>query len=53
MEESLPAFGVTSARPFLPKLGQLKSSKIVEIWTFHMYLFAFIEVIVCKPDMVS
>ena len=51
MEETLPAFGVTSAKPFQPKIGQLKPSKIVEIWTFHMYLFAFTEVTVCKPHM--
>ena len=51
MDKTLPPFGVTSAKPFPPKIGQLKPSKIVEIWTFHMYLFAFMEVIVCKPDM--
>ena len=51
MEETLPAFCVTFAKPFLPKIGQLKPSKIVEIWTFHMYLVAFMEVIICKPDM--
>ena len=50
-DETLPPFGVTSAKPLPPKIGQLKSSKIVEIWTFHTYLFAFTEVIVCKPDM--
>ena len=33
------------------KIGQLKPSKIVKIWTFHMYLCMFMEVIVCKPDM--
>ena len=31
MEETLPAFGVTSAKPFLPKKGQLKPSKL---WKF-------------------
>ena len=51
MVETLPAYWVTSAKPFLPKIGQLKPSKIVEIWTFHMYLSAFMEVIICKPDM--
>ena len=51
MDETLPPFRVTSAKPFLPKIGQLKPSKIVKILTFHMYLFAFTEVIVCKPDM--
>ena len=51
MDETLPPFGVTSAKPFPPKIGQLKPSKIVKMWTFHMYLFAFMEVIVCKPDM--
>ena len=51
MEETLPAFAVTSAKPFPPKIGQLKPSKIVKIWTFTMYLFAFTAVKVCKPDM--
>ena len=51
MDETLPLFGVTSVKPFPPKIGQWKHSKIVKIWTFHMYLFAFTEVIVCKPDM--
>ena len=51
IEETFPVFGVTSAEPFPPKIGQLKNSKIVKFWTFHMYLFAFTEVIVCKPDM--
>ena len=51
MKKTLPPFGVTSAKPFPPKVGQLKPSKIVEIWTFHMYLFVFTEMIVSKPDM--
>ena len=51
MEETLPAFWVTSTKPFLSKIGQLQPSKIVEICTFHMYLFALTEVIICKPDM--
>ena len=51
MDKTLPPFGVTSAKPFPPKIGQLKPSKIVEIWTLHMYLFACTEVIICKPDM--
>ena len=51
MDKTLPPVGVTSAKPFPPKKGQLKPSKIVEIWTFHMYLLEFMEVIVCKPDM--
>ena len=51
MDETLPPFGVTSAKLFPPKIGQLKPSIIVEIWTFHMYLLSFTEVIVCKPDM--
>ena len=51
MDETLPPFWVISAKPFPPKIRQLKPSKIVEIWTFHMYLFAFMEVIVCTHDM--
>ena len=50
-EETLPAFGVTSAKPFPPKIGQFKPPKIVKIWTFHKYLFASTAVTVCKPDM--
>ena len=53
MDETLPPFGVTSAKPFPPKIGLLKPSKIVKISTFHVYLFAFTEVIVCKPSYVS
>ena len=49
--QTLPPFGVTSANPFPPKIGNLKPSKIVKIWTFHMYLCIFMEVTVCKPDM--
>ena len=51
MDKALPAFNVTSVKAFPPKTGQLKPSKIVEIWTFHMYLLEFTEVIVSKPDM--
>ena len=51
MDETLPPVWGDFCKPFPPKIGQLKPSKIVEIWTFHMYLFAFMEVIVCKPDM--
>ena len=51
MEETLLPFGVTSAKPFPPKRGHLKPSKIVKIWTFHIYLFMFTEATVCKPDM--
>ena len=31
MEETLPAFWVSFAKPFLPKIGHSKPSKIVEI----------------------
>ena len=51
MDKTLPPFGVTSAKPFPPKIGQLKPFKIVEIQTFYMYLFVFTEIIVSKPDM--
>ena len=44
MDETLPPFVVTSAKPFPPKIGQLKPSKIMKMWTFHMYLFMFMEV---------
>ena len=51
MEETLPAFGVSFAKAFLPKIGHSKPSKIAEIWTFHMYLFACTKVIICESDM--
>ena len=51
MDKTLPPFGVTSAKHFPPKIGQLKPSKIVEIWTFHVFLLEFTEAIVCKPDI--
>ena len=51
MDETLPTFWGYFCKALPTKIGQLKPSKIVEIWTFHVYLFAFTEVIVCKPDM--
>ena len=33
MDKTLPPFWVTSAKPLPPKIGQLKPSKIVKIWT--------------------
>ena len=51
MEETLPAFGVSFVKPFLPKIGLSNPSKIVEIWTFYMYLFACTEVIICESGM--
>ena len=38
MDKTLPPFGVTSAKSIPPKIGQLKPSRIVKIWIFHMYL---------------
>ena len=51
IDKPLPACSMTSGKPFPPNKGQLKPSKIVEIWTFHMYLLEFMEIIVCKLDM--
>ena len=51
MEETLPAFGVNFAKPFLPKIDYSEPSKIVEIWTFNMYLFVCTELIICESDM--
>ena len=39
MEESIPAFGVTFAKPFLLKKQYSKPSKIIEIWTLHISVF--------------
>ena len=36
MDQTLPSFGVTSVKPLPPNIGQLKPSKIVNMWTFHM-----------------
>ena len=51
MEETLPVLGVSFAKPFLSKIGHSKASKIVEIWTFHTYLFVCMKVIICESDM--
>ena len=39
MEETLLAFGVSFAKPFLLKTGYSKPSKIVIFWTFHISVF--------------
>ena len=39
MEETLLAFGVSFAKPFLLKSGYSKPSKIVAFWTFHISEF--------------
>ena len=40
MEESLLAFRVTSAKPFLLKIQYSKPSKIIEIYALHIPVFA-------------
>ena len=44
MDKALPPFGVTAVKPFPPKNHSLKPSKIVKIWTFHVYLLEFLNV---------
>ena len=39
MEDTLPAFGVNFAKPFLLKMGYSLPSKIVTFQTFHISLF--------------
>ena len=39
MWRKLPAFGVSSAKPFLLKMGYSEPSKIVDFWTFHISVF--------------
>ena len=65
MEESLLAFRVTSAKPFLLTIQYSKPSKIIEILTLHMSVFVNItniipqsyagqymcmEVIICQSE---
>ena len=65
MEESLLAFRVTSAKPFLLTIQYSKPSKIIEIQTLHMSVFVNItniipqsyagqymsmEVIICQSE---
>ena len=40
MEETVPAFGVTFAKPFLLKIQYAKLSKIIEMWTLHISLLS-------------
>ena len=39
VEETLPTFGVSFAKPFLPKMGYILTSKIVAFWTSHISVF--------------
>ena len=39
MDENLPAFWVTFAKVFLPKIQYSKSSKIIEVCTLHISVF--------------
>ena len=48
MEETLPAFKVTFAKPFLLKIQNSKPSKIIEIWTLHISLFVNMTNIIVK-----
>ena len=48
MEESLPAFRVTFAKPFLLKIQYSKPSKIIEIWTLHISVFVNMTNIIVK-----
>ena len=48
MEESLPAFWVTVAKPFLLKIQYSKPSKIIEICTLHVnFWFIMVLLIIC------
>ena len=48
MEESLPAFRMTSAKPFLLKIQYSKPSKIIEIWTLHISVFVNMTIIIVQ-----
>ena len=53
MEESLPAFWVTFAKPFLLKIQYSKPSKIIEIWTLHISVFVNMTNIIVKSYAVQ
>ena len=48
MEETLPAFGVSFAKPFLLKIQYAKPSKIIEMWTLHISVFFNVTNIIVK-----
>ena len=48
MEETIPAFGVTFAKPFLLKIQYSKPSIIIEIWTLHISAFVNMTNIIVK-----
>ena len=52
MEEILPPFGVTFAKPFLLKIQYSKPSKIIEIWTLHISVFVNMPNIIVKSYIV-
>ena len=53
MEESLPAFWVTFAKAFLPKIQYSKPSKIIEICTLHISVFVNLTNIIVKSYAVQ
>ena len=48
MEETLPAFGVTFAKPLPLKIQYSTPSKIIEIWTLHISVFVNMINIIVK-----
>ena len=53
MEETIPAFGVTFAKPFLLKTQYSKPSKVIEIWTLHISVFVNMTNIIVKSYLVQ
>ena len=53
MEESLLAFRVTSAKPFLLTIQYSKPSKIIKIQTLHMSVFVNITNIIVQSYAVQ
>ena len=53
MVETLPAFGVTFAKPFLLKIQYSKPSKIIEMWTLHISVFVNMTNIIVKSYTVQ
>ena len=50
MEETLPAIGVSFAKPFLLKIGYTKPSKIVKFWILHVSVFVNMTNMVVNSD---
>ena len=48
MEQTLPAFRMSFAKPFLLKIAYSEPSKMIEIWTCHIYVVVHMTNIIVK-----